>query len=27
VERGDQIEMQRDPLVQRAVQSLNVPLR
>ena len=27
VERGDQIEMQRDPLVRRAVQSLSVPLR
>jgi hypothetical protein len=27
VERGDQIEMQRDPVVQRAVQSLSVPLR
>ena len=27
VERGDQIEMQRDPVVQRAIQSLNVPLR
>ena len=27
VERGDQIEMQRDPVVQRAIQSLSVPLR
>ena len=27
VERGDQIEMQRDPVVQRAVQSLSAPLR
>jgi carboxyl-terminal processing protease len=27
VERGDQIEMQRDPLVQRAIQSLSAPLR
>jgi carboxyl-terminal processing protease len=27
VEKGDQIEMQRDPVVQRAVQSLSVPLR
>ena len=27
VERGDQIEMQRDPAVQRAVQSLSEPLR
>ncbi len=27
VERGDQIEMQRDPLVLRAVQSLSAPLR
>jgi hypothetical protein len=27
VERGDQIEMQRDPVVQRAIQSLSAPLR
>jgi carboxyl-terminal processing protease len=27
VEKGDQIEMQRDPAVQRAVQSLSAPLR
>ena len=27
VERGDQIEMQRDPVVQRAIQSLSVPPR
>lgn len=27
VERGDQIEMQRDPIVRRAVQSLNAPPR
>jgi carboxyl-terminal processing protease len=27
VERGDQIEMQRDPVVQRALQSLSAPLR
>ena len=27
VERGDEIEMQRDPVVQRAVQSLSAPLR
>ncbi len=27
VEKGDQIEMQRDPLVQRAIQSLSAPLR
>jgi carboxyl-terminal processing protease len=27
VERGDRIEMQRDPVVQRAVQTLSVPLR
>jgi hypothetical protein len=27
VERGDQIEMQRDPVVQRALQSLSAPPR
>jgi carboxyl-terminal processing protease len=27
VERGDQIEMRRDPVVQRAIQSLSAPLR